>query len=225
MGSIYGHRGAPAEYPENTLAGFRRAVELGVEGIELDVHLSKDGVPVVLHDETVDRTTNGSGAVADMTVEELQALDAGDGERIPTLAEVLDLVGDAVLVDIEVKANAAGSAVLEEIKGRDTRWVISSFDWDVLRYVRSVDADAELWVLSTGATDEALATVDEVKASALALWQRAIDEDIAKMLVERSVPFWPWTVNDPEQAERLLEWGAFGICTDDPARLLKAVEG
>ncbi len=225
MGSVYGHRGAPAEHPENTLAGFRRALELGVEGIELDVHLSKDGVPVVLHDETVDRTTNGAGAVADMTVDELKALDAGEGERIPTLAEVLDLVGDAVLVDIEVKANAAGSAVLEEIKGRDTRWVISSFDWDVLRYVRSVDAEAELWVLSTGATDEALATVDEVKASALALWQRAIDEDIAKMLVERSVPFWPWTVNDPEQAERLLEWGAFGICTDDPARLLEALEG
>lgn len=225
MGSVYGHRGAPAEFPENTLAGFRRALELGVEGIELDVHLSKDGVPVVIHDETVDRTTDGSGAVAGMNVEEIRALDAGDGERIPTLAEVLDLVGDAVMVDIEVKANAAGAAVLEEIKGRDTRWVISSFDWDVLRYVRSVDDDAELWVLSTGATDEALSVVDEVKASAIALWQRAIDEDIAKMLVERSVPFWPWTVNDPEQAEQLLEWGAFGICTDDPARLQEALEG
>lgn len=225
MGSVYGHRGAPAEYPENTLAGFRRALEVGVEGIELDVHLSKDGVPVVLHDETVDRTTNGSGAVTDMTVAELRALDAGEGEHIPTLAEVLDLVGDAALVDIEVKANAAGAAVLGEIQGRDIRWVISSFDWDVLRYIRSVDNDAELWVLAMGATDDALATFDEVRATALALWQRAVDEDIAEMLVERSVPFWPWTVNDPEQAERLLEWGAFGICTDDPALLRKALEG
>lgn len=225
MGSIYGHRGAPAEYPENTLAGFRRAMEVGVEGIELDVHLSRDGVPVVLHDETVARTTNGSGAVADMTVAELQALDAGEGERIPRLAEVLDLVGDAVLVDIEVKANAAGAAVLDELKGRDTRWVISSFDWDVLRYVRSVDNDAELWVLAMGATDEALATFAEVNATALALWQKAIDQDVAKMLVERSVPFWPWTVNNPAHAERLLEWGAFGICTDDPALLRKTLDG
>lgn len=225
MGVVYGHRGAPAEFPENTLPGFRRALELGVEGIELDVHLSKDGVPVIIHDETVDRTTNGKGAVADFTAEELRALDAGDGNPVPTLAEVLDLVGDKMHVDIEVKANAAGAAVLEEVRGRDTRWVISSFDWDVLRYVRSVDADAEIWVLALGATDEALETVNELGASALAIWQRALDEDIARMLIDRSVPFWPWTVNDADQARQLLEWGAFGICTDDPAGLQAELEG
>ncbi len=139
MSKVYGHRGASAEFPENTLAAFRRALELGVAGIELDVHLSADGVPVVIHDETVDRTTNGEGAVAGLTVAHLRELDAGQGEYVPTLAEVLDLVGDRVHVDIEVKANAAGEAVLREVRGRDTRWVISSFDWDVLRYVRSVD--------------------------------------------------------------------------------------
>jgi glycerophosphoryl diester phosphodiesterase len=224
MGVVYGHRGAAAEYPENTLPGFRRALELGIEGIELDVHLSKDGVPVVIHDETVDRTTNGNGAVADLTVAELRALDAGDGEHVPTLAEVLDLVGDELVVDIEVKANAAGEAVLDEVRGRDTRWLISSFDWDVLRYVRSVDKDAEIWVLALGATDDALETVEELGATALALWQRAIDEDIAKMLIEKSIPFWPWTVNDPEQARQLLEWGAFGICTDEPTKLQEALE-
>jgi glycerophosphoryl diester phosphodiesterase len=225
MGVVYGHRGAAAEYPENTLPGFRRALELGIEGIELDVHLSKDGVPVVIHDETVDRTTNGKGAVADLTVAELRALDAGDGDHVPTLAEVLDLVGDELVVDIEVKANAAGEAVLDEVRGRDTRWLISSFDWDVLRYVRSVDKDAEIWVLALGATDDALKTVEELGATALALWQRAIDEDIAKMLIEKSIPFWPWTVNDPEQARELLEWGAFGICTDEPTKLQEALEG
>jgi glycerophosphoryl diester phosphodiesterase len=225
MGVVYGHRGAAAEYPENTLPGFRRALELGIEGIELDVHLSKDGVPVVIHDETVDRTTNGKGAVADLTVAELRALDAGDGEHVPTLAEVLDLVGDELVVDIEVKANAAGEAVLDEVRGRDTRWLISSFDWDVLRYVRSVDKDAEIWVLALGATDDALKTVEELGATALALWQRAIDEDIAKMLIEKSIPFWPWTVNDLEQARELLEWGAFGICTDEPTKLQEALEG
>jgi glycerophosphoryl diester phosphodiesterase len=224
MGVVYGHRGAAAEYPENTLPGFRRALDLGIEGIELDVHLSKDGVPVVIHDETVDRTTNGKGAVADLTVAELRALDAGEGEHVPTLAEVLDLVGDELVVDIEIKANAAGEAVLDEVRGRDTRWLISSFDWDVLRYVRSVDKDAEIWVLALGATDDALETVEELGATALALWQRAIDEDIAKMLIEKSVPCWPWTVNDPDQARQLLEWGAFGICTDEPTKLKEALE-
>lgn len=225
MGVVYGHRGAAAEFPENTLAGFRRALELGIEGIELDVHLSKDGVPVIIHDETLDRTTSGEGAVADFTVDELRGLDAGDGEYVPTLAEVLDLVGDRVHVDIEVKANAAGESVLEEVRGRDTRWVISSFDWDVLRYVRSVDQEAEIWVLAVGASDDALAVVEEVGASALALWQRAIDEDIVKMLIDKSIPFWPWTVNDPEHARQLLEWGAFGICTDEPTKLQAALEG
>ncbi len=80
MVGIYAHRGASAEFPENTLAAFRRALELAVEAIELDVHLSADGVPVVIHDQTVDRTTDGSGAVHEMTVVELQALDTCPSE-------------------------------------------------------------------------------------------------------------------------------------------------
>lgn len=222
MVKIYGHRGAPAAFPENTLAGFRHALELGVEGIELDVHLSKDGVPVVIHDETVDRTTSGTGAVADFTVEELRALDAGDGEYVPTLAEVLNLVGDRMHVDIEVKANVAGEAVLNEVRDRELRWLISSFDWDVLRFVRNVDKDADLWVLSVAASDEALDVVEEIGAGALALWDKAIDQDIAQMLEDRGVRFWPWTVNDVSRAEQLIEWGAIGICTDDPATMAEA---
>lgn len=215
---IYGHRGAPAEFPENTLAGFRRAKELGVHGIELDVHLSKDGVAVVCHDETLDRTTNASGAIADYTVAELRTVDAGNGEYVPTLLEVLELVGDSMVVDIEVKANAAGEAVLEDVKKVDgLRWLVSSFDWDVLRYVRSQDADAELWVLTPGASEEAIQTFRDVDASTLAIWEKGLDEDIVGFLAEQSVPWWPWTVNDPAQARQMLDWGAIGICTDNPA--------
>lgn len=215
---IYGHRGAPAEFPENTLAGFRRARELGVYGIELDVHLSKDGVAVVCHDETLDRTTNARGSIADFTVEELREVDAGNGEYVPTLLEVLELVGDSMHVDIEVKANAAGAAVLEDVKKVEgLRWLVSSFDWDVLRYVREQDGKADLWVLTMGATEDAIETYNELNAGALAIWQKAIDADIAVFLGEQDIPWWPWTVNDPEQARRMFEWGAIGICTDNPA--------
>lgn len=215
---IYGHRGAPAEFPENTLAGFRRAKELGVYGIELDVHLSKDGVAVVCHDETLDRTTNATGAISDFTVAELREVDAGKGEYVPTLLEVLELVGDSLHVDIEVKANAAGAAVLEDVKKVDgLRWLVSSFDWDVLRYVRRQDADADLWVLTMGATDDAIATYEEHDAGALAIWDKALDADIAEFLKEKDIPWWPWTVNDPERAREVLGWGAIGICTDNPA--------
>lgn len=215
---IYGHRGAPAEFPENTMAGFRRAMDLGVYGIELDVHLSKDGVAVVCHDETLDRTTDAKGAIADYTVAELREVDAGEGEYVPTLLEVLELVGDSLHVDIEVKANAAGATVLEDVRNvPNLRWLVSSFDWDVLRYVRSQDTDADLWVLTMGATEDAIETYHDLGAGALAIWQKAVDEDVAKFLNEQSIPWWPWTVNDPDQARDMFKWGAIGICTDNPA--------
>ncbi|HWV24894.1 MAG TPA: glycerophosphodiester phosphodiesterase family protein [Thermomicrobiales bacterium] len=222
MAGVYAHRGASIEFPENTLAAFRRAVELGVEGMELDVHLSADGHLIVMHDETVDRTTNGSGALAEMTLEQIKKLDAGNGETVPTLGEVLDLVGDSLHVDIEVKANAAGAAVLEELAGRNTRWLISSFKWDVLQYVRSRDADADLWPLTVGASDDAIAMAKEIGAPALAISSKGMDEDIAQYLKEQELDFWVWTVNDPDEAIRLADWGAIGICTDDPARIQKA---
>ena len=152
--SIYGHRGASAEQPENTLAAFRRAIELGVAGVELDVHLSADGVPVVIHDETVDRTTNGSGAVSDHTVDQLRTLDAGRGEYVPALAEVLTLFGPEQHVNIEIKSNAAGQAVIDVVDALpDLSWAISSFDWSVLRYVREQRPDADLWPLTYGARE------------------------------------------------------------------------
>lgn len=205
------------------MAAFRRAVELGVEGIELDVHLSADGHIIVMHDETVDRTTNGSGALAEMTLAELRELDAGNGEGIPTLGEVLDLVGDGLRVDIEIKANAAGEAVLRELEGRDSRWLISSFQWDVLHFVRSQDPGAELWPLTVGASDDAIAVAKEIGAPALAISRKGVDEDIARYLKEQGLDFWVWTVNDPEEALRLAGWGAVGICTDDPAAVQKVL--
>jgi glycerophosphoryl diester phosphodiesterase len=223
MTAVYAHRGASAEYPENTMAAFRRALELEVDGIELDVHLSKDGVPVVIHDDTVDRTTDGTGAVADMTVGELQSLDAGGGEPVPTLGQVLDLIGDRVHLDIEVKANEAGEAVVALLEGRkDTRWLISSFDWNVLRYVRSVDAGADLWPLTNGATEEAIEMAKALGSEALAINHRGLDDDIVAYLKEQELGFWPWTVNDPARALLLAEWGAIGICTDDPAAIQQA---
>ena len=200
MVGIYAHRGASAEFPENTLAAFRWALELGVGCIELDVHLSADGVPVVIHDQTVDRTTDGSGAVHELTVAELQALDAGGGERTPTLTDVLDLVEDKHHAIIDLKANRAADAVLRLLQGRTTRWRISSFDWEVLRYVRGRDADAELWPLTRGVTDEAVALARDIGAPALGILHTSVTEDITAWLEGHGLGVWGWTVNDPEWA-------------------------
>lgn len=219
---VYAHRGASKERPENTLAAFDRAIALGVAGIELDVHLSCDGAAVVIHDDTVDRTTNGTGSVAGLTQAELRLLDAGDGERIPTLAEVLDLVGDRAHLDIEVKATAAAHVVLREVRSRSAlRWAISSFDHDVLRQVRAVDANADLWPITPAASDDALQTIREIGATHLAIWDRGVDADIVQLIVEHGARPWVWTVNDPDRAAELAAWSVEGICTDDPAAILE----
>ncbi|MGB3328040.1 MAG: glycerophosphodiester phosphodiesterase family protein [Thermomicrobiales bacterium] len=221
MAAIYAHRGASREFPENTIAAFRRAVELGVPGIELDVHLSADGVPVVLHDETVDRTTSESGPVSSFTASQLAAMDAGGGEGIPTLAEVIDVVEGKVRLNIEVKAADAADAVLALVQRRpDLDWAISSFDWDVLRHARRTQADAELWPLTIGATDEAIALAQEIGATQLNLLDQAVDADIVRFLLDLGIESWIWTVNDPDRAMTLIAWGVTGICTDDPALLL-----
>jgi glycerophosphoryl diester phosphodiesterase len=110
-----GHRGNPAEYPENTLASFRSAIELGVDMIECDIHLSADNQLVVIHDDTVDRTTDGSGPVREMTVEQLRRLDAGRGERIPMLDEVFELVAGRCGLVIELKHGQLPYLGLEEL--------------------------------------------------------------------------------------------------------------
>ncbi|HEU0163462.1 MAG TPA: glycerophosphodiester phosphodiesterase family protein [Thermomicrobiales bacterium] len=148
---IYAHRGASIEFPENTLAAFNRAIELGIEGIELDVYLSKDGIPVVIHDPTLDRTTNGTGPIDSLTAAELGALDAGNGEYVPTLAEVLSLVAGKLHVNIEIKTAIAADAVLEEVKNHPTlEWVTSSFVWEALEHVHNVAPDVDCWPLTIG---------------------------------------------------------------------------
>ena len=224
MATIYAHRGASAELPENTLPAFGRAVELRAFGIELDVHLSADGVPVVIHDETVDRTTNGSGAVAELTVAQLQELDAGNGEPVPTLEQVLDLVSGKVHVNIEIKAGEAGDAVLA-LTGTypDLAYAISSFNHEALRNVRNHDATIELWPLVAAVSDADIATAKEIGAPQLNAFGRMLNAEIMSAVAEQGIGIWVWTVNDVERARELIEWGAVGICTDDPQAMLEGL--
>lgn len=152
---VFGHRGASIERPENTLAAFELAFAHGAEGIELDVALSADGVPVVMHDRSIDRTTDGSGDVDQLTLEQLRAVDAGAGERIPTLDEVLALAAEqGRVVNIEIKAADAAAAVLEVVRRHPgLEWFASSFHWAALEQVRALDPQARLYPLTLGVAD------------------------------------------------------------------------
>ena len=161
MSLIYGHRGASGYAPENTLEAFRLSMEMGADGFELDVHLSRDGELVVIHDETVNRTTNGTGAVRDLTLAQLKELDACNGmeayrgAKIPTLAEVFDLIRDTHhLVNVEVKTDGIfypeiekKCVTLAKENGVEDRVLYSSFNHYTLMKLRQLKPDAKLGML------------------------------------------------------------------------------
>jgi glycerophosphoryl diester phosphodiesterase len=223
---IYAHRGLSGRYPENSLLASREALAAGVDGIELDVHVSSDGIPVVIHDRDVSRTTNGSGNVDDMPLVVLQALDAGAEERVPTLAEVLDLVGDSVHLDIEIKGLGAERATLDALTGYPSaRWAISSFNWSILRELRRLASHAELWPLAEGVDDALFAIAAELGSPVVSLWTDAYTEENAPDLREAGLRTVVWTVNDRQEAERVRALGAYAICTDEPDRILQTASG
>jgi glycerophosphoryl diester phosphodiesterase len=145
---ILGHRGYSAKYPENTLLAFKKAIEAGADGVELDVWLTKDGELVIIHDETVDRVSNGTGKVKEMTLEELKSLDFGNGEKIPTLGEVFEALPEDIVINVELKDIDAVKKTVELIKANNPeRILVSSFDIDALREYRKYDAETRLGIL------------------------------------------------------------------------------
>jgi len=137
-----GHRGAKAHEPENTLRSFRKGIRMGANAIEFDTHVSKDGVPVVIHDHTLERTTNGKGSVHDKTLKELRALDAGKGEKIPTVRETLLLLKSkkvTALVEIKDKAHVKELVKVVKRSGMGSKVIMHSYSTDALKAVNKID--------------------------------------------------------------------------------------
>lgn len=219
---IYAHRGWSSQFPENTLRAFAEAKSLGVAGIELDVQLTSDGIPVVIHDRELARTTNGLGLVDQTSFADLQRFDAGDGERVPSLREVLDLVGDAVHLDIEIKAPDADNATLANLREFPiAQWAISSFNWRVLRRLRDVDDSIELWPLAVSCDAALLNVAKALGSPVVALESAAYTEETATTLRGAGLRAFLWTINQVVEARRVDALGAFAICTDDPSRLIE----
>lgn len=225
---LYAHRGASAEAPENTLAAFRQALAAGADGIELDVQLSADGIPVVLHDDTLDRTSDGHGAVAEWPLTGLEALDAGSwfaaefaGEPLPTLAATLELLAGRLRLNLEVKDARAGLLVLEllgQFPSADA--VISSFDHALLAQLRQVAPQQPLAVLQEGGGwRAAVARAAALGACAFHPHVDLVSRPLLAACRRLALPVYPWTVDEPAQARALARAGAAGLFTNDPARL------
>ena len=225
---IIGHRGAAGLFPENTLAGFAGAVELGVDGVELDVRMAGSEV-VVIHDERVDRTTNGTGMVSELGFAELRSLDAGDGQRIPTLAEVLGLVPKHVMVNIELKGSGTALPVADivvdrVVAGQTTDWpslLVSSFDHDELRRFHEACPRVPCAPLASRWSDNLESVVGALDAWSVNLSQRTATEAHIRAVRSWGLRCLVFTVNDPGRAEVLGAIGATGVFTDYPDRLVE----
>jgi glycerophosphoryl diester phosphodiesterase len=226
------HRGASGSMPENTHAAFAAAVVLGADAIELDCQLSADGVPVVIHDETLERTTSGIGPVRATPWNELACLDAGAwfgaafaGERIPRLDDVLTQLDGRIVLNIEIKSardvgqiEAPLVALVREHGALP--WVIfSSFHEAAVRNVRAAALDATLGILwDRRPADGAIALAEELGARCIVPSRRLVTPDLIAAAHARDLGVWVWTVNDVAEMRRLVDDGVDALFSDYPER-------
>jgi glycerophosphoryl diester phosphodiesterase len=228
------HRGASGSFPENTLAAFRAAIEAGADMCELDVHLTRDGVVVVIHDEEVDRTTDGNGRVAEMTLAEIKRLDAGArfdrrfrGETIPTLPEVFDLVEGRCSLNIELKGAGVETKVSDLVRARAAigSTLVSSFDWAALARVRHIAPDVRLGLLASRWPARLIGAATEMKAEAINPKFDIVSEDLCIAAHSREINVYTWVVDEPAMMRRMIADGVDGIMTNFPDRLAELTRG
>jgi glycerophosphoryl diester phosphodiesterase len=222
---VWAHRGASSIAPENSMTAFRLAEAAGADGIELDVHLSRDGQPVVIHDETVDRTTSGHGAVADLTAAELRDLDAGAwfaaefrGEPVPLLTDVLAWAESRIRLNIEIKTQGAGQAVLEALKDfPQTRALISSFNHKLLFRIRQADSNIPIGFL-TDSRFWRIAARRAVTCAAESFHppEKFVTRALVNWCHSHALSVYPWTVDPPARKTSLLRIGVDGFFTNLP---------
>lgn len=215
-----GHRGAKGYIAENTLASFQKAMDLKVDGIELDVHLSSDGKVVVIHDDTVDRTTSKKGLVEDLTAQELELL------GVPTLESVFDLVNKKCFLNIELKTYETADKVVGLIVKYVTKkqwsyddFIVSSFDWNALQRVRFLNDIIRMGVLTSTDLELAIAFAKRIGAYAIHPHYHLLTAEKVIEMQAENFKCYPWTINESSAITFAKSLHVDGIITDFPDRL------
>jgi glycerophosphoryl diester phosphodiesterase len=236
----FGHRGARAYAPMNTLPSFEMAAQMGAHGVEFDVRRSKDGMLVILHDPTIDGTSNGNGAVADMTFAALRELDFGAwmgeqfaGAQIPTLDEVFELIGRRLLMNVEIKAeHLSGGGIEAQVAATIARHnladriLVSSFNpLTVRRCAKVMPHILRGLLVETETPFERARLLDTLQIQALHPYYPYIDDAYMAQARARGLAVNTWTVNDPADAVRLRDLGVGAVITDRPDVILEALGG
>jgi glycerophosphoryl diester phosphodiesterase len=244
------HRGASGTFPENTLSAFRAAIDAGADMCELDVQLTRDGAVIVVHDDTVERTTDGTGEVAKLTLEEIKRLDAGVKfknltpnpfprgkgdrkrggggviERVPTLDEVFDVVGGKCGLNIELKAAGVENQVAQIMQARNAFGdsIVSSFDWDYLKKIQQLHFNIRVGLLAEEKPVDLMMNAVAMRAHSINPRWDMVTADLCKAAHERGLKVYTWTVDSDARMRALIECGVDGIMTNYPERL-RTVQG
>jgi glycerophosphoryl diester phosphodiesterase len=240
------HRGASGMYPENTILSFSKAIEEGVEFIEMDLHLTRDRQVIIIHDETYDRTTNGNGWVWDMDMEDVKKLDAGQGQHIPSLLEVIELARSTsvrLYLELKYEPNTADSAraepeaiqtaeevikILQQEKFLD-RVVVTSFSSNVLKHAKKLEPRLPI-VLTPSPQDGSLSpkqVMDMVVpcANVVAYYYRHIDKSFMDEARLAGISVWAWDPDDPVEIQRVVNLGVQAVETNRPDVLNHVLSG
>jgi glycerophosphoryl diester phosphodiesterase len=227
MVNIVGHRGAPAAEPENTLGSFRRALALGVAALELDIQLSKDGRLAVIHDETLDRTTNGRGPVHDFTLAELRRLDAGKGEPVPSLEEVFDLVKGKAHLLVELKHPEAAPALLRFFRDHQAfeGATAISFWHPAVKSMKEQEPRLQTGALMVGCPANPVGLAQAAAAGTLVLNYRYVNRELVDAARRRGIKVIVWNIDDPETLKPYLDMNLDAICTNRPQEIIDYIKG
>jgi len=232
----YAHRGASGYFPENTMLAFQEGVKMGATGLETDVQMTKDGVLILIHDETLNRTTNGKGFVKDYTYQEIAELDAGSwykrsfrGEKIPTLRELLEFVKDKnIILNLELKNSLIPYHGMEELVLQlikeykvEKKIIISSFNHHSIVKVKKLNNKIKTAILYTEGLFHPERYAKYVGADAIHPYYLAINEEIVKEVKKEKILINPYTVNKEEDMLNLIKIGVDGIITNYPDILHK----
>ncbi|MFI0943452.1 glycerophosphodiester phosphodiesterase [Streptomyces sp. NPDC021020] len=212
-----GHRGVMGVEPENTLRSFRRAEQAGLDQVELDLHLSKDGALVVMHDAEVDRTTDGSGLVRDLTLDEIRALDAGLGERVPVFEEVLDAVRGPIQAEIKDAAAARALAGALRERGATGRVSVLSFHDEALAEIRTLLPEVATVLVAGGSGPDIVPRAQAVGARLVSLDLTLLALDTVRRCHAAGIQVIAWTVNTAQDWALARALGLDGAVTDLPA--------
>lgn len=222
-----GHRGARGHAPENTLASVRKAIALGADWIEIDVYWV-DGKLVVFHDDRLERTTNGEGLLSSHSFDYLRSLDAGDGEQIPTLAEVFEIAAGQIGINVELKGPGTAEPVVQFLQNGQvqerganlSQVLLSSFRQDELRLVQQLDAAIQLGALFVELTADAIEQAQALGAWSIHSSKEAVTAEFVAASHAAGFQVLVFTVNEVSEMKRLKAMGVDGIFTDYPDRLV-----